>query len=236
MPMKQLFSFRVGCWPAALLLILGALGLGSSAWAKECLVNYVGSRVPAAPEGPLIRLMREERYRARLQGKRGTSRLDEVAPNEQQALEYLVSTAQLTSGDCGAVLFAAAFGFPKVLNQLIDRKVDLYAARTQSVEWTPLVAAAAEGQLETVKVLIQRKVARIDETTSTRVSIYGLAGRETALHWAARHGHAQVALYLVLNGASINAKTMEGETALDLAKWRSRDPETVKILEEHGAK
>lgn len=43
-------------------------------------------------------------------------------------------------------------------------------------------------------------------------------GKSTALHWAARKGHLGVTALLVSKGASLNIKTKQGKTALDLAR------------------
>lgn len=55
--------------------------------------------------------------------------------------------------------------------------------------------AAQNGQLETIKRLIETKQATVNQTTNDAV---------TALHWASINNHVDVALYLLQNGASVN--------------------------------
>ena len=51
----------------------------------------------------------------------------------------------------------------------------------------------------------------------------------TPLHWAASGGCTEIVELLVTNGADVNAKTVQGQTPLQLATIYKRD-EVVKIL------
>jgi ankyrin repeat protein len=52
---------------------------------------------------------------------------------------------------------------------------------------------------------------------------------------ASQKGHPEVAQLLIEEGADVNAKNKQGNTALKLA-LRERHPEVVKMLREAGAK
>ena len=85
--------------------------------------------------------------------------------------------------------------------------------------FTPLMIAAKEGLLETVKVLLNAK-AEINTTSKLiksdyfKASILGM----TALMFAVQNGHTQMVEYLLnVPGIDINCKNSEGKTALDLA-------------------
>lgn len=61
----------------------------------------------------------------------------------------------------------------------------------------------------------------------------------TSLHWAVRAGQKEAVLFLIKNGADVNAKTDDGvslmvETPLDYAVWQ-RNLELAKILLHAGA-
>jgi len=82
-----------------------------------------------------------------------------------------------------------------------------------------LIDAAGEGNLKLVKSLIKYN----DVNTKTK---YG----STALMYASRYaGNKEVILFLIENGANINAQANNGDTALNNAIHRSR-PQIVKLL------
>jgi len=51
---------------------------------------------------------------------------------------------------------------------------------------------------------------------------------KTPLHYAAGHGHKEIAELLITKGADVNAKNKKGKTPLDLAKVESWDSREVK--------
>jgi hypothetical protein len=92
-----------------------------------------------------------------------------------------------------------------------------------------LVAAAEEGEVESVKFLLGREDLDIDELgiehpTDPR----GIKDMGTALHHAVRRGHEIVEL-LVERGANVDLEDVQGRTALMLAKENERS-EIVDFL------
>jgi ankyrin repeat protein len=72
--------------------------------------------------------------------------------------------------------------------------------------WTPLAAAACQGHLECVKILLKCGASVDSEGNNT-----------TPLHFAAERGHVSVVKYLISEGADVAAKDMEGYNALEAA-------------------
>ena len=73
------------------------------------------------------------------------------------------------------------------------------------------------------------------------------AGEEdlTPLHVAAAYGQVPAIMALLDAGANVNAKMKNGETPLDLARWRMEETEgslrhrhrhAIEILKAHGAR
>ena len=54
----------------------------------------------------------------------------------------------------------------------------------------------------------------------------------TPLHWAAEHNKPEVAKVLLANGAQVNVRTKNGQTALAFARGK---PEMEALLRQHGA-
>jgi ankyrin repeat protein len=90
---------------------------------------------------------------------------------------------------------------------------------------TPLMYAAAAGQLEIVKRLIG-KGANISAMT-TYVD-------KTALHFAAENGHEEVVAYLLQSGAQAGQQSREGFTAFMLACMRGHVCVALLLLEQMG--
>jgi len=56
----------------------------------------------------------------------------------------------------------------------------------------------------------------------------------TPLENAVSHGHAEMAKFLLSNGAQVNARAIYGRTPLHVAAWRD-DAAIGRLLLEHGA-
>ncbi|KAK3291787.1 ankyrin repeat and SOCS box protein 7 [Chaetomium fimeti] len=83
-------------------------------------------------------------------------------------------------------------------------------------------AAAARGHVRVVDLLIRRHGARVNVQD---------INERTALHYAARHLHKEVADLLVEHGASIDVEDMNGSTPIDLAVVHGKD--AAGFIQEH---
>ena len=169
------------------------------------------------------------------------SPLERIIPNEDAALSIASKTTNLATEDCAAPYFATMFGYERVLNRLLDIGANPYAAAGW-LGMTPLLAAAYSGRLSTVRVLIERKAARIDESSPFRIDHSGgpgpsfpyPSGWQTAIFWAAREGHEDVVRFLPEHGASVNTRSYGGITALGMAKLMNRES-IIRLLISNGA-
>ena len=87
----------------------------------------------------------------------------------------------------------------------------------------PLSIASSQGDLETVKMLIENGADPIEKNMKG----------STALMYAAQYGHLQICKLLIEHGADPNEKNEHAETALLFAS-RNGDLETIKLLMENG--
>jgi ankyrin repeat protein len=107
-----------------------------------------------------------------------------------------------------------------VLSELA--KDDIYAVRKTAGH--PLLVAVDEGDVETVRTLLDR---------GGNANERGMRG-ETALMMAAARGHVDVAGLLLKNGTDINGTCSAGMTAL-MSAANARQAEMVKFLSDKGA-
>jgi len=109
----------------------------------------------------------------------------------------------------------------KVIDYLLQNKnidVDL----SNKYGETPLMIASIEGDLPIVKTLVLQNHARVDHIGWT------------PLHYACTRGHLDVAQFLILNGANVNATSINGSTPLMMAA-QSGNEELIKYLLDKGA-
>jgi len=76
--------------------------------------------------------------------------------------------------------------------------------------WTPLIAAADAGRQSVVELLLKQ---RANPKAAVKLGEWG----QTALHFAARHGHKEIA-ELVAPGSNVKGKNFQGKTASEVAK------------------
>jgi len=116
----------------------------------------------------------------------------------------------------------------EVMNKYIESADDLHVRNTNG--WKPLHYAAASGNLEVVRAIVE----------STRMTIKGAQlnepadGGVTALHLAAHQGHLRVVEYLESQGAHIYSLDYGGYTPLHLAS-KENHPDVVNFLINQGS-
>jgi ankyrin repeat protein len=140
------------------------------------------------------------------------------------ATELTRRTSRIPAEDCGAVFYAAQTGATQTLSLLLDRHAttDL---ESDFAGLRPLHVAAMQGQTAAVGLLLERRVARVDDASSMKMGWSGghgmpfpaLYGRQTALMLAAGAGHIDTVRELLRRGADVTRTDTQGETAVDYA-------------------
>ena len=116
---------------------------------------------------------------------------------------------------------AAFFGHEEIVRDLLDRRADpAQWARHETIRVQPLHAAAANGNVEIARLLLDAG-APVDTPQPNGF---------TALHAAAFHGNTALALLLLERGAGRTARTDEGKTPADIAAARGHS-ELAAVLE-----
>jgi ankyrin repeat protein len=101
---------------------------------------------------------------------------------------------------------ASVHGRVPVVAFLLELGVD--ASKADRDDWPPLHAASCAGHQEVVELLVEVGNAQLDNINSSGW---------TALHAAVYGGQIEPVRYLVARGCTIDARTNNGNTALDLA-------------------
>jgi ankyrin repeat protein len=97
-----------------------------------------------------------------------------------------------------------------------------------------LMLAAEQGHLEMVKLLVRLLISSGADVNAADVK--GLAVGETPLIVAAMKGKTNIAALLIAEGAKVNSRTKDGQTALIYAASAPDDrTEVVRLLIEKGA-
>jgi len=135
----------------------------------------------------------------------------------------------VTAEDCGVTYYAAASGAAATLNELIHRR-EASSSVHDLKGLTPLLAAAGNGHLKTLQLLLDNHLASVNERSpvtngSPQALVASLAlganlyttGGTTALMLAASANRVEVAEELIRRGADVNVRDAGGHTALDYA-------------------
>ncbi|RLN86126.1 hypothetical protein BBJ28_00005151, partial [Nothophytophthora sp. Chile5] len=134
-----------------------------------------------------------------------------------------ISTMQDFPGN-KALHHAASNGHLAAVRVLLEGARSSDVDVTNKQNWTPLIAAAARGNIEIVRLLIEKNA---DVNRKRR-------GDMTALHLATERGHAEMVDLLLSHGADVDAKNWERLTPLMMAATRGHE-ENVKLLLESNA-
>jgi len=133
----------------------------------------------------------------------------------------LAEQVPAVSGDLTSKLwYAAATADVKEVELLLKERADVNGADPESTpssrNITPLIHAARAGHRDVVRVLL--KDAALDVNSFTMNEPIPVRSRQAALHWACRHGKADVVAELLnREDLDVNMKTQLGYTALQVA-------------------
>lgn len=151
------------------------------------------------------------------------------------AAQFGQTAAGLALVEAGAHLdlhTAAGLGLTDAVARFLDREPALIHAARPSDGWTPLIAAAAAAQAETVELLLRRGAAVDARSTWGSTALHlvcGIFGR------GRRPGEIPAAEALLHAGADVNAKDRDGLTPLAYAQyWGSEGVAT--LLRAHGGR
>jgi ankyrin repeat protein len=137
-------------------------------------------------------------------------------------LENVASSTDLANLDQLA-REAARSGHVHVLQYLQSRGADL--SRADESGWSPILLAASQGHLATVRFLVE--IVGADVRAKNRIKVTGLM-------LASGAGNLDICRYLLDRGANVDAKSNHGTTALMYAAG-SGNIELAKHLVERGA-
>jgi len=140
------------------------------------------------------------------------------------AAAQLVHQESMSPDDCGAVYYAAQSGATVTLGKLLELRADAQV-EAEGRRMTPLLVAAENGKIDAVRLLLDRKVANVNDRTAIHLGSGGghpsfptLVGHLSALMVAASRGHDDMVALLLARGADRTARDMAGKTALEYAR------------------
>lgn len=140
------------------------------------------------------------------------------------ALTVPLSAFALTDDEQVIFTDALRTGKVKIVKKYLDN--GSATANEKSFAWSALQMAADKGQLDIVKLLVER---------GAEIEYRHPVNKMTALHLAAYSGHNDVVKYLLSKGADPNLKMSRGVSILRAVKDQGHTS-TVQILEAAGAK
>ncbi len=108
----------------------------------------------------------------------------------------------------------------------------MYAAARQKIE--ELWYACVDGDVDRVKAVLGKGHHDVNGLNYWQTDIDPGGWRRTPLHVAVLHGHAELARFLLSEGADVNARTKYGDTPLHFAV-QGGDAGMVRLLRAHGA-
>jgi len=200
---------------AALAIVFSTISLMAHADAKVDFFRAVGvdnaSGVQKLIDGGLDPNARDERGQTGL-----ILALREKSPKVTELLlaSPKVKVEERNGNDESPLMMAALKGNLDAVNKLIARDADI-----NKTGWAPLHYAATTGQIEVMKVLLD-KSAFIDAESPNG---------STPLMMAAMYGSTDAVKLLIDEGADLNMKNQQNMTALDFARKGNR-PDAVDLI------
>lgn len=119
---------------------------------------------------------------------------------------------------------AGALGEVSVLKTLIEKGADIDTVSVGGYKQTPLIEAATNGNLKTVKYLV---------SNGADIEAQDMFGR-TALFHSLNNRKLETARFLIKNGSPVNTVDDQKQTPLHIAV-STGNPEIVSLLLQHGA-
>ena len=151
---------------------------------------------------------------------------DSIVAGDKAAVEQaLASGADVDSRarDQATLLIAAALdNQPEIAELLLGKGADVMARNSGG--FTPLHAAAFSGSLPIAKLLLEKGAVLDDADNKSGVTAMMVAGEED---------HADVAEYLIAQGADINHPEIHGYLPISRALWKG-NKDIVSLYKQHG--
>jgi ankyrin repeat protein len=188
----------------------------------------------AAQEGndDLVRTLLAHGAKRENRGKFGGPLVLAAENGHLSTVKILVAAgADVNATDNYNSVLGRALHHPQIVRFLIEKGADVHQITIGKEDLTPLMWAAYQGELASVKLLLDHG-ASIDRQTERDYKSY------TALMMAAMNGQADVVALLIKRGAKLNLRDREGKTALKLAKENRENhfSAVIRRLNNAGAK
>lgn len=131
---------------------------------------------------------------------------------------YMPTQAELAPEETALLAEWARVGDSLSVQRMVEHGACVEAADAEGT--TAVMAAAAEGHVEVIDVLLMR---------NAQINAANKQG-DTALHFAVRSNEAEVVTYLLQKGADVNACNEMGITPLMVAAWSGFDNLVQQLL------